>query len=137
MTRAYPDGGGAINVDLMGGPWRNWYATLLGSTMQGTYRYEQDWYLFLNPTGRPKTLADLDHLVATSPVPVRFFVASASASLLVVDPDHPHRQGLAPGATYPEAFGDPRAPTNVEAVGLLAARYPGKVRVIHGRPPDP
>src|SRR6185312_9453626 len=51
MTRRYPDGGGAINVNLMGAPWRNWYATQLAAALQGRYRYQEPWYRFLYPQG--------------------------------------------------------------------------------------
>lgn len=137
MTRAYPDGSTSINVDLMGTPWRNCDATLLGSAMQGSYRYGQDWYLFLSPAARPKTFADLDALVAATPVTVRFFVSNPDASMLVVDSDHPQRRLPAAGTPYPAAFGDPASPTNLEAARLLAAKYPGKVQVVHAKPPNP
>ncbi|NJC67452.1 hypothetical protein HC028_23555 [Planosporangium flavigriseum] len=136
MTRMYRDGGGAINVSLMAGPWRNWYATQLASTLQGRYRYVQGWAALLYPLGRPPTLADLDGLVASSPVPVRFFLYNEAASMLVVDSDHPNRPRLAPGAALPVAFGDPAAPTNAEAARLLAARYPGKVEIVYATPPN-
>jgi hypothetical protein len=136
MTRRYPDGGGAINVSLMSAPWRNWYATQLAATMQGTYRNQEQWYRFLSPQGPPRTFADLDRLVATSPVRVRFFVYSPTASVLVVDPDRPNRPHLAPGTSYPVAFGDPNAPSNMEAARLVALRYPDKVDVVYARPPD-
>jgi len=137
MTRMYPDGGGAINVNLMGGPWRNWYATQLASTLQGTYRYQAQWYEFLYPQGPPRTFADLDRLVASSPVRVRFFVFNEAASMLVVDSDRPNRPLLVPGAPYPVAFGDPDAPSNSEAAHLLAAKYPDRVEVVHATPPNP
>ncbi|HEY2670540.1 MAG TPA: hypothetical protein VGJ07_09220 [Rugosimonospora sp.] len=131
MAGAYPDGGGAVDVDLRGDVWRNWYGTMLASALQGRYRYEPEWYDFLSPTGKPKTFADLDKLVAASPVPVRFFVRDPAASMLVVDADHPVREAYRPGKPRPINYGDSGAPTDIEAVRLLAAQFPGKVRVVY------
>jgi hypothetical protein len=134
MARRYPDGGGAINVDLRASPWTNWYATQFASALQRTYRYEAMWYGFLRPTGRPETFADLERLVVSSPVPVRFFVYNPAASMLVVDADHPIREGYHPPGPLPLAFGDSAAPTDIQAVQALAAKYPAKVLVVFAPP---
>lgn len=126
---------GAVDVDLMDTPYRNFYGTLFASVLQRNYRYGHVWYDFLNPSARPKTLADLERLVEASPVTVRFHVHNPAASLLVSDPDSPDRQWTRPGAD-PASFGDPAALSNVEAARHLARRYPGRVEVIDEIPPD-
>jgi hypothetical protein len=136
MARMYPDGGGAVNVDLRESPWTNWYATQFASALQGTYRYEPTWYSFLDPPGRPETFADLDSLVAASPLPVRFFVYNPAASMLVVDPDHPVREQYHRPGPVPLSFGDSAAPTDIEAVQALAAKYPDKVLVVYAPTPS-
>jgi hypothetical protein len=136
MTRRFPDAGGAVNVDLMSTPYRNWLATYYGSVLQRNYRYGHDWYIFLSPHGPPKTLADLETMVTTSPAPVRLFVFHPRASMLVIDPANPNREWTRPGADA-AAFGDPAALTNMQAAEYLAGRYPGRVEVLYTRPPDP
>lgn len=135
MTRMFPDGGGAMNVDLMSSPYRNWYATTYASVMQRNYRYAQVWYLWQDPLARPKTLETLEALVLDSPVPVRFFVFDPEASFLVLDPDNPSRASSRPGVTR-SAYGDPAARSNIEAAEYLAAKYPGKVQIVHAVPPN-
>jgi hypothetical protein len=107
ITRAYPDGGGAVNVDLAGTPYRNWFATYYGSAMQGTYRYGHRWYLWLHPD-QPKTVADLERMVVESGIPVRFFVSDPRASIFTAEPG---------------------TPTNVGVVEQLRQRYPDRVEV--------
>jgi hypothetical protein len=34
-------------------------------------------------------------------------------------------------------FGDPDAPSNVQAARLLAVKYPDKVEVVYATPPNP
>lgn len=139
MARMFPDGGGAVNVDLMGSPWRNWSATLGAAALQGNYRHFPAWSGLLYPgsAGKASTIEDLDRLVATSPIPVRFFVHDPAASLLVVDVEHPNRPAVRPGQPLPVAFGDPAAPTNIAAARLLAAKYPTKVQVVYATPANP
>jgi hypothetical protein len=135
LARRYPTGGGAVDVDLMDTPYRNFFGTLFASVLQRNYRYGHDWYDFLNPAGTPKTLADLERQVAASPVPVRFHVDNPAASMLVLDPAAPNRASTRPGAD-PASYGDPGAMTNIEAVRYLAQRYPGRVEVVVERPAD-
>jgi hypothetical protein len=135
IARRHPDGGAAVDVDLMDTPYRNWYGTFFASAIQRNYRYGHAWYDFQHPTGRPRTLADLEAAVVDSPVPVRFYVYNPRASMLVRDPAHPNRQWTRPGAD-PAAFGDPEALTNVAAAEDLARRYPGRVEVVYAVPPD-
>ncbi|GAA4258954.1 hypothetical protein GCM10022255_081640 [Dactylosporangium darangshiense] len=139
MSRMFPDGGGAVNVDLMGSPWRNWSATLGAAALQHNYRYFPAWSGLLYPgsAGKASTMDDLDRLVRESPVPVRFFVHDPEASLLVVDGDKPHRPNVRPGQPLPVAFGDPAAPTNIAAARALAAKYPTKVQVVYATPANP
>jgi len=139
MARMYPDGGGAVNVDLMGSPWRNWSATLGAAALQGNYRFFPPWSGLLYPgsAGKASTMEDLDKLVAASPVPVRFFVHDPEASLLVLDGEHPNRPAVRPGQPLPVAFGDPAAPTNIAAVRQLASKYPTKVQVVYATPANP
>jgi hypothetical protein len=137
MTRMYPRGGGAMNVDLMSTPYRSWYGTLFGSAMQRNYRHGHDWYLFQYPDGQPQTLADLERLVAASEVPVRFFVYQPRASMLVIDPKNPRRESEDGVAGNAMAFGDPDALTNMEAAEHLKAKFPGKVEIVHATPPNP
>ncbi|GAA3274418.1 hypothetical protein Dvina_02460 [Dactylosporangium vinaceum] len=139
MARMFPDGGGAVNVDLMGSPWRNWSATLGAAALQHQYRHFPAWSGLLYPgsAGKGSTIDDLDRLVRESPVPVRFFVHDPEASLLVVDGEHPYRPNVKPGQPLPVAFGDPAAPTNVAAVRALAAKYPAKVQVVYATPANP
>ncbi|MEV6928823.1 hypothetical protein AB0M46_30635 [Dactylosporangium sp. NPDC051485] len=138
MTRMFP-GGGAVSVDLMGSPWRNWSATLGAAALQHNYRYFPAWSGLLYPgeAGRASTMDDLDRLVRESPVPVRFFVHDPEASLLVVDGTNPSRPNVKPGQPLPAAFGDPAAPTNVAAARALAAKYPTKVQVVYATPANP
>ena len=82
-------------------------------------------------------MADLDRLVANSPVTVRFFLHDPAASLLVVDTDHPSRPAVRAGQPLPVAFGDPAAPSNIEAARLLAAKYPTKVQLVYATPANP
>jgi hypothetical protein len=131
LTRAYPDGGGKANVVLTNTPYANFYATLFGSAMLRDYEWGSAWYVFLAPTGPPRTLADMDALVRRTPVPVRFFVDDPAASFLVVDPTHPHRPAAGPSVA---AYGDPAALTDVEAAQYLARRYPQHVEVVHALP---
>jgi hypothetical protein len=93
------------------------------------------WHDFLNPAGRPKTVADMEGLVAASPVRVRFYLFNPRASFLVVDPAAPNREWTRPGAD-PAAFGDPAAPSNIEAAEHLARRYPDRVELVYAVPPD-
>ncbi|GGM33064.1 hypothetical protein ACFFX1_33665 [Dactylosporangium sucinum] len=137
MARMYPDGGNAINVDLMGNPWRNWSATLGASTLQRQYRHVPGWSRLLYPGGKGGTYADLERLVVDSPVTVRFFVHDPEASMLVVDVEHPNRPAVRAGQPLPVAFGDPLAPSNIEAARLLAAKYPTKVQVVYATPANP
>lgn len=139
MARMYPDGGGAVNVDLMGSPWRNWSATLGAAALQHQYRYFPAWSGLLYPgsAGKAATMDDLDRLVRESPVPVRFFVHDPEASLLVVDGEHPYRPNVKSGQPLPVAFGDPAAPTNIAAARALAAKYPTKVQVVYATPANP
>ncbi|MEV0131903.1 hypothetical protein AB0H83_26000 [Dactylosporangium sp. NPDC050688] len=137
MARMFPDGGGAVNVNLMGRPWRNWAATLCAGALQGQYRHFPGWSDVLYPGGKGATMDDLDRLVANSPVTVRFFLHDPAASLLVVDTEHPNRPAVRAGQPLPVAFGDPAAPTNVEAARLLAAKYPAKVQLVYATPANP
>lgn len=137
MARMFPDGGAAVNVDLMGSPWRNWSATLGAAALQGQYRNFPGWSALLYPNGKGGTMADLDRLVANSPVTVRFFLHDPTASLLVVDTDHPSRPAVRPGQPLPVTFGDPAAPSNIEAARLLAAKYPTKVQLVYATPANP
>jgi hypothetical protein len=133
VTRAYPDGAGRTGVMLTRTPYANFYGTLFAAAMQRDYEYGAAWYVFLSPTGPPHTLADLDAMVRSSPVPVRVFVQNPHASFLVVDRDHPRRP--APGSRVdPAAFGDPEALTNVEAADYLARQYPDRVEVVRLAP---
>jgi hypothetical protein len=108
LARRYPLGAGAVDVDLMDTPYRNFFGTLFASALQRNYRYGHDWYDFLNPSGPPKTLADLERLVAESPVPVRVHVANPTATMAVLDPPV----------------------TNVEAARHLEQTYPDRVEVV-------
>jgi hypothetical protein len=137
IARMFPDGGGAVNVNLMGSPWRNWSGTLGAAALQGRYRQFPGWSGLLYPGGKGGTMADLDRLVAGSPVPVRFFLHDPAASLLVVDTDHPSRPAVRAGQPLPVAFGDPAAPSNIEAARLLAAKYPAKVLLVYATPANP
>lgn len=139
MARMFPDGGGAVNVDLMGGPWRNWSATLGAAALQHNYRYFPAWSRLLYPgsAGQASTMADLERLVQQSPVPIRFFVHDPEASMLVVDAEHPNRPNVRPGQPLPVAFGDPAAPSNIAAARALAAKYPAKVQVVYATPANP
>lgn len=137
MARMFPDGGGAVNIDLMGRPWRNWAATLCAAALQGQYRHFPGWSDLLYPGGKGGTMEDLDRLVANSPVTVRFFLHDPAASLLVVDTDHPSRPAVRAGQPLPVAFGDPAAPSNIEAARLLAAKYPTKVQLVYATPANP
>jgi hypothetical protein len=132
LTRMYPDGGGMANVVLTRTPYANFYATLFAAAMQRDYNYGESWYVFLSPSSRPKTLADLEAMVRDSAVPVRMFLQNPHASFLVLDPAHPRRPLPAHGAD-PAAFGDPAALTNAEAADYLARRYPGQVEVVWQR----
>jgi hypothetical protein len=133
LARAHPDAAGAVDVDLMGNPYRNWYATLFAAALQRNYRYGNDWYLYLAVDQHPKTLAGLERMVAASPVRVRFHVSNPRASMLA-DPADPHPPRPRPGAD-PDAYGDPGAPTDIEAVEYLAARYPDRVEVVSAARP--
>jgi hypothetical protein len=139
MARMFPGGGGAVNVDLMGSPWRNWSATLGAAALQQQYRYFPAWSGLLYPgsAGRASTMEDLDRMVRESPVPVRFFVHDPEASLLVVDGERPFRPNVKPGQPLPVAFGDPAAPSNIAAVRALAGKYPTKVQVVYATPANP
>lgn len=137
IARMYPDGGGAVNVNLMGSPWRNWSGTLGAAALQGEYRQFPGWSALLYPGGKGGTMADLDRLVANSPVTVRFFLHDPAASLLVVDAEHPSRPAVRAGQPLPVAFGDPAAPSNIEAARLLAAKYPTKVQLVYATPANP
>ncbi|MEV8513525.1 hypothetical protein [Dactylosporangium sp. NPDC051484] len=139
IARMFPDGGGAVNVDLIGGPWRNWSATLGAAALLHQYRYFPAWSGLLYPgsAGKASTMQDMDRLVRESPVPVRFFVHNPEASLLVVDGMHPYRPNVRPGQPLPVAFGDPAAPTNIAAARALAAKYPTKVQVVYATPANP
>ncbi|UWZ37136.1 hypothetical protein Drose_02140 [Dactylosporangium roseum] len=137
MARMFPDGGNAVNVDLMGSPWRNWSATLGAAALQGQYRHFPGWRDLLYPAGKGGTYADMERLVVNSPVTVRFFVHDRRASMLVVDVEHPNRPNVRPGQPLPVAFGDPLAPSNIEAARLLAAKYPTKVQVVYATPANP
>ena len=128
MSRRYPDGGGKINVSLMHAPYANFLGTYFASTMQRNFRDIGGWYGFLNPVDRPRTLADLEQMVRASDVDMRFFVQDPQASFLVIDPEHPNRP--ATHGSFPVAYGDPAAPTNLEAVQYLAAKYPDRVEVV-------
>jgi hypothetical protein len=108
LARRHPLAGGAVDVDLMDTPYRNFFGTLFASALQRNYRYGHDWYDVLNPSGPPRTLADLERLVAGSPVPVRFHVANPAATMVVLDP----------------------AITNVEAARHLERKYPDRVEVV-------
>jgi hypothetical protein len=130
LSRRFPNGGGAVTVDLTGTPYGNWFGTYAGSVLQRKYRYGHAWYGFLNPLGPPKTLADLEAFVAASPVPVRLVVSDPDARMLVLDPARPVRESDGPGAD-PAAWGDPGALTNVAAAEYLAERYPDLVKVVH------
>ncbi|GAA3231952.1 hypothetical protein ACFO1B_20495 [Dactylosporangium siamense] len=137
IARMFPDGGNAVNVNLMGSPWRNWSGTLGAAALQGQYRQFPGWSALLYPGGKGGTMADLDRLVANSPVTVRFFLHDPTASLLVVDKDHPNRPAVRAGQPLPVAFGDPAAPSNFEAARLLAATYPTKVQLVYATPANP
>ncbi|MET7420478.1 hypothetical protein [Dactylosporangium sp. NPDC005555] len=137
IARMFPDGGNAVNVDLMGSPWRNWSGTLGAAALQGRYRQFPGWSGLLYPGGKGGTMDDLDRLVANSPVTVRFFLHDPAASLLVVDTDHPSRPAVRPGQPLPVAFGDPAAPSNIEAARALAAKYPTKVQLVYATPANP
>ncbi|WP_327006752.1 hypothetical protein OHA72_05465 [Dactylosporangium sp. NBC_01737] len=137
MARMFPDGGSAVNVDLMGSPWRNWSATLGAAALQGQYRQFPGWSGLLYPNGKGGTMEDLDRLVANSPVTVRLFLHDPAASLLVVDTQRPSRPAVRPGQPLPVAFGDPAAPSNIEAARLLAAKYPAKVQLVYATPANP
>ncbi|GAB3868443.1 hypothetical protein ACFPIJ_24415 [Dactylosporangium cerinum] len=137
IARMFPDGGNAVNVNLMGSPWRNWSGTLGAGALQGQYRQFPGWSALLYPGGKGGTMADLDRLVANSPVTVRFFLHDPAASLLVVDTDHPSRPAVRAGQPLPVAFGDPAAPSNIEAARLLAAKYPAKVQLVYATPANP
>ncbi|MEV0570088.1 hypothetical protein [Dactylosporangium sp. NPDC050588] len=137
IARMFPDGGGAMNVNLMSTPWRNWSGTLGAAALQGQYRNFPGWSGLLYPGGKGGTMADLDRLVADSPVPVRFFLHDPAASLLVVDTDHPSRPAVRAGQPLPVAFGDPAAPSNIEAARALAAKYPTKVQLVYATPANP
>ncbi|WP_433055289.1 hypothetical protein [Dactylosporangium sp. CS-033363] len=139
MAKMFPDGGGAVNVDLMGSPWRNWSGTLGAAALQHQYRHFPAWSGLLYPgsAGKASTMDDLDRLVRESPVPVRFFVHDPEASLLVVDGERPYRPNVKPGQPLPVAFGDPAAPTNIAAVRALEAKYPTKVQVVYATPANP
>jgi hypothetical protein len=76
IARRYPDGGGKINVDLMHGPYPSFFGTLFASVLQRDYRDGHAWYGFLNPSGPPKTMADLEQMITASARPVRLFVDS-------------------------------------------------------------
>jgi hypothetical protein len=137
IARMFPDGGDAVNVNLMGSPWRNWSGTLGAAALQGQYRHFPGWSGLLYPNGKGGTMADLERLVADSPVTVRFFLHDPAASLLVVDTDHPSRPAVRAGQPLPVAFGDPAAPSNIEAARLLAAKYPTKVQLVYATPANP
>ena len=137
MARMFPNGGNAMNVDLMGSPWRNWSGTLGAAALQGQYRHFPGWSGLLYPGGRGGTMDDLDRLVANSPVTVRFFLHDPAASLLVMDTDHPSRPAVRAGQPLPVAFGDPVAPSNIAAARLLAAKYPTKVQLVYATPANP
>jgi hypothetical protein len=132
LAARHPDGGGAVDVDLMATPYRNWFATLFASAIERNYRHGHAWYVFMSISTVPKTLADLEAVVAASDVPVRFYVYNPRASMLVLDPAHPNRQA---GANSP-AFGDAGALTNIQAAEYLAKKYPGRVEVVYASPPD-
>jgi hypothetical protein len=108
LARQFPRADDSVDVDLMGDPYRNFFGTLYASVLQRNYRYGHDWYNFLNPSRGPRTLADLEQMVAVSPVRVRIHVADPRARFL----------------------GGADAPTNVEAAALLAQRYPNRVEVV-------
>jgi hypothetical protein len=135
LWQRHPDGGGAVDVDLMSTPYRNFFATVFASAIQRTYRHGHLWYVFMSVATAPKTIADLDAAVQATQVPVRFYVYNPRASMLVVDPAHPNREWTRPGAD-PAAFGDPAAMTNIEAAEYLAKKYPGKVEVVYAVPPN-
>jgi hypothetical protein len=118
-----------VDVVLADTPYTNFSATLFASVLRENYRYGESWYVFLSPSGAPRTLADLEAKVRASPVPVRFFVRNPHASFLVVDPERPSRPPAGSGVD-PAAFGDPAAPTDVEAARYLAERYPDRVEVV-------
>jgi hypothetical protein len=129
LVRRYPDAKGKADVLLTQTPWANFYGTLFTAVMQRNYRYAQDWYVFLAPSGPSHTLTDLESAVLASPVPVRFVVQDPTASFLVADPSHPWHPDAGP-ATDPAAAGGSSAPTNMQAAQYLARRYPDKVEVI-------
>jgi hypothetical protein len=108
ITRRYPDGGAAANVDLMSTPYANYFATLFAAVMQRDFPRGYPWYLFLFPGTGQRTLADMEQMVADSPDPVRLFVRDRTARTLAAD-----------------------QPTNVEAAEYLAGRYPGKVTIVY------
>jgi hypothetical protein len=129
LARAHPDGGGKVDVVLTNTPYANFCATLFAAAMQRNYEHGGPWYVFLSPSGRPRTLADLDAMVRATQVPVRLYVQNPRASFLVLDPDQPRRAVSGPGVD-PAAFGDPDAMTNAEAAAYLARHYPSKVEVV-------
>jgi hypothetical protein len=111
LVRRYPDANGKVDVVLSSTPYANFFGTLFTAVMQRNYRDGETWYLFLSPAGPPRTLADLEAKVRSSPLPLRFVVRDSSARF------------LAPGT-------DAAAPTNVQAAEYLAGRYPDKVEVL-------
>jgi hypothetical protein len=135
MTNMYPEAGGAINVDLMKTPFRNWYATVYASTMQRNYRYGHDWYLWHGvPQFEGWTIEDFEEMVEKSPVKVRLFVFDPAASFLVIHKNHPELriQSDVRGPSY----GETGAMTNIEAAEFLKKKYPDKVEVVYAVPPD-
>lgn len=129
LARRHPAGrDDTVDVDLMDTPYRNFHGTLFASVLRRNYRYGHTWYDFLNPSGTPKTLADLEHQIATSPVPVRFHVRNPRASMLVLDAGD--SRGWTRHGPDPAAYGDPGALTNADAARYLAQRYPDRVDVV-------
>jgi hypothetical protein len=111
LARRYPDGAGRLTIDLAGTAYRTWFGTYYGSVLQRRYRYGHAWYGFLNPANPPRTLAGLEALVATSPVPLRLVVADPDSRALLEDPAHDW--------------------TNAEVADYLAAKYPATVELAH------
>jgi hypothetical protein len=125
IARRYP--AGVVAVDLMHTPYANYFGTTLGVAMQREYRIGWQWSRLLYPAGPPKTLADMDQLVLLTPRPIKLLVQDPTASFLVIDPARPNRPVT--GTSTP-AFGEPGAPTNIQAAEYLAAKYPDRVEVI-------
>ena len=126
-TNTRPDPAGWAVVDLSHGVWANFYSTLYGSVMQRNYRTTVAWYVFMLPQGQRRSIADLEHEVVYAGVPVRFLIGDPKARFLVLD------SGKSPAQTPGGEIdtGDPGAMTNIEAAEYLAAKFPGRVEIVH------